>query len=138
MRKSPKQNLRNREKAIGGRRRGTASGPPNSRLKPRVSPRIQRPDGALLVNLGLTTIALDDLCPSKMAIALHRQLIGLMASHPAQFPAMSMCHRTHRHDNRLALNYGSERHMISMDTAREYLSRLIGGYTDRHTKMESQ
>lgn len=133
---APKQNPRKPRHAIGGRRRSSASGPPNSRLVPRVSHRSRRLDGALPVSLGVETLRLDQLCPTKMAIAIHRQLLPLMESDPAKFPVMTMCFRSLRADVHLRLCYGSETHVITMDQARDYLSRLIGGFKGRHTETD--
>ena len=90
------------------------------------------------MSLGVTKVRLDSLCPGKMAIAIHRMLLPLMESDPAKFPIMTMCCRTHRADQHLRLTYGSEVHSISMDEAREYLSRLIGGFKGRHTETDQE
>jgi hypothetical protein len=136
MRLSTKQSSENRKSAIGRRRSSTATGPPGVRLQPRIAQRVRRLDGALPVSIGTETIALDALCPTKMSIAIHKRLLLLMESDPVRFPALSMCCRTHRHDQRLRLAYGSAVHSITMDEAREYLSRLIGGFAGRHDESD--
>lgn len=97
-----------------------------------------RRDGALPVSLGVETVRLDSLCPTKMAIAIHRHLLPLMESDPAKFPVMTMCHRTQRLGMILHLAYGRDVHSINMDEAREYLSRLIGGFQGRHDEQDQE
>ena len=80
---------------------------------------------------------LDELCPTKMALAIHRHLLPLMESDPTRFPTMTMCFRTHRLSKHVRLCYGKDSHTLDMDQAREYLTRLIEGFTGRHTEPET-
>ena len=98
--------------------------------------RVERRGGALSVRIGLGTIAVAGLCPSNLALAVHRQLVRLMRSHPETFPALSMCTRTRRADNSLMLAYGDDRHVVPLETARRYLERLLTGHTGRHDEPE--
>ena len=82
--------------------------------------------------MGIETIPVAYLCPSKLAIALHRQMLSLMDSHPGTFPQLSMCVRTHRSDHSLVVAYGDDRHIVPLEDARSYLLRILGGHTGRH------
>lgn len=136
MAQSPKQNLRSTRQTTAPHQ-GAVSGPSTKMgIRPRATSRVQRRDGELTVKEGLESFRIAELCPSRLARAIHRCLLPLMDAHPATFPPLTMCTRTTRADMTIAISYGTDRHIVPLETARDYLMRLVGGYTGRHDAQE--
>lgn len=136
MPRTPNKNRRTRKHAIAGRRAWNRPASTARRPQPRAPGGESRLAGAPVVSFGHGTVRIEALCPTRLALAIHRKLLPLMDSDPETFPPYTMCHRLRRSDNSLMIAYGNDRHTISIPEARRYLSRLISGHKGRHDAPE--